>query len=355
MHLEYPAQLEAKRAFVSRALVQHGLLDATPVPVVASPAEEGYRRRTTVRGRTGPDGPRLGLLRRGTHDLVDLPSCQILHPQLSLALESVRSAVAVYVEGSVGDFKLQAVCDTGSRVGLEFCVDRPLVGEFADVCGALAEAGIEAVRLVDCHGTLVLEEGDPRQFVARTLSSEDGPVELRFSLHSFTQLNFEQNQALVAHVETAAREVEPARIVDLYSGIGNYSLPLARHAREVVSVESSMSSVADARDNGARLGLTNIRCVRLASGAAVRELLRRGERIDLVVLNPTRAGAESIVESLCKLAPRRICYVSCSPPTLARDLAVLVHKGYTVTSITPFDMFPQTYHVETVAVLDRLR
>lgn len=353
MQLSYAAQLEAKHGLVAEALRRVDRLDARPAPVQASVPETGTRRRTTVRASFGPGGLRMGLSRHGSRDLVDLPTCLILHPQLNAALETVRAAVTAYLGGTSGEFELDAVCDLDSRVGLVFHVARALFDGFAAACHALVEAGIEAVRLVDEHDRTLLEEGDPRQFVLRRTAAPGGPLETRFSLQSFTQLNFEQNEALVACVQAAAQEVGARRILDLYAGIGNYSLPLAPQALEVVAVESSMSSVADARDNAVRLGLANVRSLRGATGRVVRELIRRRERFDFVVLNPTRAGADGVVEHLARLGPRRICYVSCSPPTLARDLAVLARDGYRVTAIQPFDMFPQTYHVETVAVADR--
>ena len=344
MELTYDAQLAAKRGYVVEAFKKHGM-DVAPAPVVAAPAEDGYRRRTTARGSFGPSGVQLGLLRAGTRELIDLPECMVLHPQLRLALGAVREAVAAYAGDASGAFQVEAVGDTESRVGLVFTVAPDLVEMFEEVCLALVEAGVECVSLFDEAGTRLLEEGDPRQFKIGS--------QTRFSVRSFTQLNFEQNISLVAHVVQVARDAKAKRVLDLYSGIGNYALELAREAEEVVAVESAMSSVADCRDNAAARGLANLKSLRSPSGEAVRELVRRRERFDLVVLNPTRAGADGVVEPLVKLKAPRIAYVSCSPPTLARDVAGLVRGGYRLASLTPFDMFPQTYHVETVAVLTR--
>jgi 23S rRNA (uracil1939-C5)-methyltransferase len=349
MQLEYPAQLEAKRRFVADALGRSSSVD----PVRASARQDGYRRRTTVRGTFGGGRVELGLLRQGSRELVDLPSCMVLHPTLSEALDLVRRRLGELPAELSGEVKVEASCDVKGRVGLVLVVARAVCEPFEGVCDALVADGVAAVRLVDDADRTWLEEGDPRQFFVR--APEAGAGGCRFSLGSFTQLNFEQNDALVTHVVEAVREVSPATVLDLYAGIGNYSLALARHVGEVLSVESSLSAVADLRNNALEQGLANVRCVRGASSQVLRALLQRRDRFDAVVLNPTRAGADGVVQPLTKLAPRRIVYVSCSPPTLARDMAVLMRGGYRVTRVTPFDMFPQTYHVETVAVMDRER
>lgn len=353
MHLDDAAQLESKRAFVQAALARAGVTAPAVAPVRAAASVEGYRRRTLWHGLYGPGGVRFGLFHNQSQRIVDLPDCRVLHPELNVALESVRGAIAHLVEGA-GSFRVEAVCDATERVGLVLFIPRDAIDGFAEVARAMIETGVVAVRIVDEHDSTLLEEGDPRQFVLRTEAAGAARHEVRYSLQSFTQLNFEQNSALVEHVLASAREAGARRVLDLYSGIGNYAVTLAAEADEVLAVESSMSSVADSRDNAARLGRSNLRCVRSASSSAVRELVRRGERFDFVVLNPTRAGADGVVGSLARLGAARICYVSCSPPTLARDLAVLQRAGYRLTSVTPFDMFPQTYHVETIAVLDRI-
>jgi 23S rRNA (uracil1939-C5)-methyltransferase len=175
------------------------------------------------------------------------------------------------------------------------------------------------------------------------------PLALRTAPGGFTQVNAQQNRALVSAVVAAAALDGTERVLDLFCGVGNFSLPLARRAAALVGVESFAPAVADAAANAARHGITNaLFHAEPAEGAA----LRHGA-FDVVLLDPPRTGAYPVMRDLQQLRPRRILYVSCDPATLARDLLPLVHNGYRVSSSQPFDLFPQTWHVESLTVLDR--
>ncbi|MBN2404659.1 MAG: class I SAM-dependent RNA methyltransferase, partial [Coriobacteriia bacterium] len=137
-------------------------------------------------------------------------------------------------------------------------------------------------------------------------------------------------------------------VIDLFAGVGTFTLPLAERAANVIAVESSRHAINDLRRNLEMNGIY----AEIEPGDADRILPELG-RADLVVVDPPRSGlAESTVESLASTGARRIVYVSCDPTTLARDAARLVAKGYRPTEATPVDLFPQTYHVETVLTLD---
>ena len=143
------------------------------------------------------------------------------------------------------------------------------------------------------------------------------------------------------------------RVLDLYCGNGNISLPLAPFAGQLVGIEGYAPSIDDALANARANGVGNASFQACDAALAVRRLAGRGERFDLVVLDPPRSGAEAVGE-IARLAPRSVIYVSCDPPTLSRDLALLGEKGYRVVSSQPVDMFPQTYHLESVTLLKRL-
>ena len=140
------------------------------------------------------------------------------------------------------------------------------------------------------------------------------------------------------------------RVLDLYCGNGNISLPMALNAAEVLGVEGYAPSIADAVANAEANGIANASFQVGDAAQAVRRLVKRKEKFDLVVLDPPRSGAEAAAE-LAGLAAPKIIYVSCDPATLARDLAALCANGYQVTRSKPVDMFPQTYHLESVTEL----
>jgi 23S rRNA (uracil1939-C5)-methyltransferase len=137
------------------------------------------------------------------------------------------------------------------------------------------------------------------------------------------------------------------RVLDLYCGAGNFSLPLARRGVEVTGVERSPVAVAAACANADRLGLSTVRFTRDAVAAALGQLPPAA--LDAVVLDPPRGGAADVAEALAARRATRILYVSCDPATLARDARTLVAQGYRLRRVQPLDVFPQTYHIETVA------
>jgi 23S rRNA (uracil1939-C5)-methyltransferase len=174
------------------------------------------------------------------------------------------------------------------------------------------------------------------------------------SPRAFLQLNREVARRLYADVAEAAALVGGERVIDVYSGVGGIALTLAPHAREVVGIEEDAAAVADARAGADLTGVDNAHfhagdAARLLADAAV-----TGERADVVVLNPPRKGCDpSVLAAAARLAPRTIAYVSCSPPSLARDLAQLAALGYRPRAVTAYDMLPHTPHVEALAVLTR--
>ena len=140
------------------------------------------------------------------------------------------------------------------------------------------------------------------------------------------------------------------RVVDAYCGVGGIALTLARHAREVIGLESHAGAVADASAAAARNEIRNARFLAGDAAGALAAL----DRADVVVLNPPRKGcAPAVLAEVARLAPRAVAYLSCDPETLARDLAVLASSGHRPTAVTPFDMLPHTPHVETLVLLTR--
>jgi 23S rRNA (uracil1939-C5)-methyltransferase len=182
---------------------------------------------------------------------------------------------------------------------------------------------------------------------------EDNTLQLGFPPGGFIQINLQQNRKLVSEVLTGAIVTGRERVLDLYAGIGNFSLPLARKCAEVVGVEEYEPAVAAAIQNARSNKLENVSFVAGRSERVIDRLIHTTV-FDTVVLDPPRSGAAKVINSLLKLRPARIVYVSCDPTTLARDLVSLLAGGYRLLSARPIDMFPQTWHIEGVAVLDRV-
>jgi 23S rRNA (uracil1939-C5)-methyltransferase len=170
---------------------------------------------------------------------------------------------------------------------------------------------------------------------------------------AFTQVNSGVNELMIKTVLEWAELNGEETVLDLYSGIGNFSIPLARKAKEVLAVEISNNSVKLARKSAQANSINNIVFQNAASEDAIGILNEEGEKFDLVVLDPQREGAKEIIEGLVSLSPKKVIYISCDPATLARDLKKFDELGYKVIKLRPFDMFPQTFHIESIAMLSK--
>ena len=166
----------------------------------------------------------------------------------------------------------------------------------------------------------------------------------------FTQVNPAANRVLIKALLQLGEFDVSQTVIECYSGGGNLSLPIAAHSRKLFGIEQDANAIADARDNSARLGLQNVEFIHASAQTGLETLLRRNVQADVVVLDPPRAGAVEILKAISQLGATKIVYVSCDPTTLARDLRRLGQNGYRVESLQPIDFFPQTYHVETIAV-----
>ena len=175
---------------------------------------------------------------------------------------------------------------------------------------------------------------------------------LSFAAGGFSQVNYAQNLSLIATVFDWAGLTGAEKVLDLYCGNGNFSIPLAQKAAEVVGIEEYPPSIIDAQRNCAVNDVRNAtyRCSDAVVG--VKELVAAGENFDLVIIDPPRTGAAELVRQIPSLQPGKIIYVSCDPATLARDVGILIRLGYEVVTSQPVDMFPQTYHIESITLLE---
>ncbi len=316
VELPYADELAHKHSRVEAAL-RHGRIAAPVAPVVASPLRTGARARISL--HRGP-GRRLGFFRPGTHDFVD----PIADGSLSLL---ARPELVAAAEGLVGRPDLPE--------SLELRSDGSRVVLVADCRLPAGAWGVEAASGRDQnHGNIHL-------FIDN----------LRVSPRSFYQVNLEVNRLVVAAVQAELRDSGAERLLDLYAGIGNLSVPAIRGGLPAVLVEEDRSSLGDARYN------TDRRAGVQGAAEVVRLDLRRYEAgrwpFDVAVLDPPRSGATGLLPKLALTRPRTVIYLSCDPITLARDVATLLPAGYRIQKVQPFDMFPGADHIETLMVLRR--
>ncbi|HEY1268524.1 MAG TPA: RsmD family RNA methyltransferase, partial [Candidatus Binatia bacterium] len=179
---------------------------------------------------------------------------------------------------------------------------------------------------------------------------EDG-LAMEVDAEVFTQVNRAGNRLLVRELIDWGALSPSDRVLELYSGAGNFTLPIARHAGDVVAVESDARAVVNGKKNGDKYSLKNIRWIQAHAPQAARRLRAAGERFTKIILDPPRSGAKGLEDDLAALGAKTILYVSCNPATLARDLAALAKKGYVLKRVRPVDLFPHTFHIEALAEL----
>ena len=357
--LSYEAQAEAKRSGVVDALSRIGKLgderSGALVSPIVSPGEPwGYRNKVEL--AVASDGGRvtLGMHGRSEGDVVRVKECRLLDKFGSKAVKAVSGALS-YLAGS-HELGLERVGIRVSRRTKEVEValwGRPGPFPRPQVAKVLADA---------LHPTSVVRVMQRGPAKARRIAGVEclsgagswtelvASERMRISAPSFFQVNTRGAEKLVELVLDGLDPREDEEAMDLYCGAGTFTLPLARRSAFVSAVESYGPAVRDLRRNLERAGLGNVDPI---GGDAGREF--PDTDADVIVVDPPRAGlAEDVVAQLSEQPARAIAYVSCDPATLARDLARFASAGvFKPRSITPVDLFPQTYHVETVTILER--
>jgi 23S rRNA (uracil1939-C5)-methyltransferase len=343
-HAAYDAQLALKRDIVRETFQRLGQLDIDVPPVVPSPEPFGYRLRAQLKiARTGRP-PAIGYFAAGTHHVVAAPTCLVLHPRLQAALTVLRELVARSdaLLAGVREVELQT-----TSAADECVIVLRLDSLRAGTLRALARTLRTRIRL---RGLVAYTPRGRRVEGVDWLEERISGLSCRVSDRTFLQINAGVNATLVKTVVAWAELKGGERIVDLYAGFGNFSLPLAAMSH-VTAVESSATAAADARWNARATG-RNVRVVGRRVEAWTPTV--DDERPELVVLDPPRAGlSRPALARVLSLDAPRLLYVSCEPATLARDARRFIEAGYHVTRLQSFDFFPQTAHVETLAEFRR--
>lgn len=345
MHLEYEAQLEAKAAWVDRAM--HRVAGVPAVKPFASPQSFGWRNRVSFQARQGG----IGFFKRNSNSIVKLKSCPVAFGTISEMLPGLNQALGRFAGREVMWAEALALKNQGPMLTLTLRRDvrlSPQMKRNLRVAGR--KAGAELVRLA--RGGWI-EDIKPSDQTGMRYYKEPG-LELLAFPGLFAQVNFAVNRRLIEIVKKAAQGIDVGSVLDLYAGSGNLSLPLANAGWQVSAVEVSQSAVEIMGWQGRSYGLLELMQLRsMDAGQALAEMSEQGQRFDLVVLDPPRAGAKGMMPHLASLEPKRIVYVSCHPAALARDAKLLADYGYNPLELHALDMFPQTSHVEAVLVLER--
>ncbi len=354
-HIDYSAQLKFKEQILLEQLTRIGGFKQPHImPVIGMENPWEYRSRSRFILKTVANGFSLGFYQAGTKNIVDIDYCHLLSQEMNEGYVAVRNAIATRLN------KFHAHCaveirhfegGTSDNGVMVFFVTSP---EFHLPLSAVARELQDIPVIKGVHQLVVDKNQSP------ILETYFGPSIFTYSLEglsfqaqptSFFQINLGQAQRLFSEALRLLLPQKNQQILDGHCGVGVLSLLAAREAKGVVGIDVATTSISDAEKNSQNNGIKNVQflCNDLKQAVS----MMTTPQFDSVILNPPRDGVEKhTLHWLLETKPAKIVYVSCNPTTLSRDMKILCQGGYSLTVVQPVDMFPQTYHVESIALLE---
>jgi 23S rRNA (uracil1939-C5)-methyltransferase len=358
-HLPYEVQVKAKQEIFGEILGRTARVAPEVIlPMIPAPSPYGYRSRAQFKIRSINGSIHLGFYRQGSHYVIHMPGeCRIANDYVNLICATLLPLLTNFPDPQRLPQIDVATGDDGDALLLfHYIGERPdeiVVWLENSIPGRVQVTGV--FLQVGRKATMRKVWGKER--VSYTIPADLFPnlteMKLFFRCGGFSQVNYRQNLALIETVLAWADLRGTERVLDLFCGNGNFSLPLARLCAEVVGIEDYEQSIEDAVNNARLNDIPNARFHCMAAEHGLRKLAESGEHFDIVLLDPPRTGALETVRLIADVSPERILYVSCNPPTLARDIAELQKKEYEVVASRAVDMFPQTYHIESITLLQK--
>jgi len=344
-HIAYPAQLAFKHELLCQALgkclpdIASVLIPPEPAPMTLA-----YRCHSRLHYRRFPQAM-LGFYQKRTHRVAACAQCPVLNPPSQRALRQLNDAIRQIPLPGITAVEIYAPLD---EVLVLAHTQNPRPPREMQALKKL----MDRIEVSGCHlvhdQTRRLQRLMGHDLFTYRIETPVKNFRLSGRLGGFIQANQEMNARVVRHVMDLAHDAE--RVLDLYGGCGNFGLPLSHAARSVTVVERDPRLADLGQRNAEANRIANIRFIAGDVGDALQNRAR--DRFDTVVLDPPREGAKDILSTLSGLRPSKIIYVSCNPMTLARDAGLLHKSGYRINSLKLFDMFPQTCHIESVALME---
>ena len=368
-HIRYEAELQIKTQRVRDALERiGGLQDFQMEPILAAPDRCRYRNKCQLPIGLSKDGAlQLGFYAVNSHRIVNTESCLLQPEAFDRAAAAFRrwyavSGESVYDEASHSGVLRHLYMRRGEMSG-EMMVCVVANGAALHEEALLVEMLREAVP--EITGVLLNVNREKTNVVlgktCRTLWGKDTITDtlcgLAFEIapHAFYQVNRTQAERLYGKAAEYAGLTGAETLLDLYCGTGTIGLSMAKNAKKLIGAEIVPAAVENARRNAERNAIQNAEFLCADAAEAARILFERGEKPDVIVIDPPRKGCDSaLIATIAAMRPKRVVYVSCDPATLARDLKLFGESGYKTETVTPADMFPGTAHVETVVLLSKL-
>lgn len=365
-HLTYEGQLSIKERRVRDVMKRIGGYDEDIVlPILGASHPWNYRNKMAVPVSQVTSGPVAGYYRQGSHQIVPIDGC--------LIQEEENNRLLRFAEGFMVRHHLQGYNEKSGKGSIRHIMGR--VGNNGEVMAVIITAApklpFSALWVKEMHellpevvsiyhnvqskkGNTILGTEIHHLWGKEKLTASLMGLSFEVSPFSFFQVHKEQAEVLYQKALDFADLSGNETVIDAYCGTGTISLCLAKKAKRVIGIEIVEPAIEDAKKNAAFNGISHVEFYAADAGKLMPELYEKGERPDVIVMDPVRAGcSESVLKSAAAMEPKRIVYVSCNPATFARDAKILRDLGYEVKKVQPVDMFPQTMHVETVSLLEK--
>ncbi len=345
-HIDYSFQVKLKEEILKDLLNRFGGVKELP-PVCVFPSPKPYAYRVRVQWKVY--GKAMGYFREKSHHVADIQKCPVAHPLINRMLPWVRKMSSSFSQIKETELNVSPDENKGVLILHSLAFERGterILKEFLR-----NHAMFKGIAIAKEEENILF--GDPALNLTISLDQEEEKKNLTFRISpgSFSQVNPGQNQTLIQTALDFSEVSREETLLDLYAGVGNLTLPLAMGARKVFGIEENGRAIEDARFNAKRNEIRNCDFIH----GRVEEVLMhwRREIPDLIVLDPPRTGCKTVLDQMVRLKPEKIVYISCEPTTFSRDLRLFTEKGYSLHKLGLIDMFPQTYHMEVIGLLQK--
>lgn len=366
-HMDYGQQLQFKQSVIENLVRENDVLSGIAVhPVTGMPEPFHYRNKAQLPFYDYNGEATFGLFRSGTHELIPVNHCPVESREANIALGIVRDwardfRIPIYDEsthsGLLRHVAVRKSVFTKETMVVLVTTSRD-IPHIADLLRAL-KTGLSGLRSVQINlntadTNTILGDENILAWGENYITERLGKWRFRVYPNTFFQVNTVQMLKMLERLKTELLLNSEDRVFDLYCGVGAIALSVAEQVREVIGIESNAEAIAAAEENARDNRLPNLQFICGDAADAMATQLAAGHAPDVVIADPPRKGLpESLIEQIATANPRSVAYFSCNPKTLVRDLAIFRQNGYAATDIFPFDMFPQTYHVECLTVLQK--
>ena len=357
-HIGYSGQLQAKQDVLKDLLLRNGhsqLASAAEkllAPILASDEEFHYRQRIRLQVDTWQT---LGFYKRRSNDCVAISTCLLAKQEINDCLQRLQQQKA-FIQLLSRTEALELLFNPASKqVTLILHLTQKPRPADKQRAKSLTEEIAEIEHVFFCGKEFAVSgKSNLTLSIAPVPPYTNKEINLSWETGGFCQVNLGQNQKLIQTVLEYCDVAGTDSVLDLFCGMGNFSIPLAMRAQSLLGVEGQGSAIRSARKNSGDAGQTNTSFNKQAVHEACAALTKEEKKFDIVVIDPPRQGAPGLAVQLAQLTAKRLIYISCDPATLCRDLADLLDEGFHLTKLQPFDMFPQTHHIECVALLEKV-